>query len=150
MVSVNRNEQSDDRALSEWHSERMEEHSEISTVMTKQARKLAIGSINDFPEDAMCTYMSKYAEEIFEPKRILTNGDWLKSYREPDQRFDYYRQGRGNIKWLSPTKNMIYLFIADNNSFTREQIKQYQMYAEAFFMGAKGVQVIKAGEVIPG
>ena len=128
----------------------MEEHEEISTVMTKQARKLAIGNTKDFPEDAMCTYMSTYAEQIFEPKRILDDGDWLKTYREPDQRFDYYRQGKGNIKWLSATKNKIYLFIADEDSFTNEQIKQYQMYASAFFSGVKAVEIIKAGEVIPG
>ena len=50
----------------------------------------------------MMIYMSRHAEEIFEPKRILDNGDWLKYYREPDQRFEYYKQGKGNIKWLSP------------------------------------------------
>ena len=63
------------------------------------------------------TYMTKYAEEIFEPKRVLTNGDWLKSYREPDQRYEYYKRGNGNIKWLSPNKNKIYLFMVDD-SFT--------------------------------
>jgi len=29
--------------------------------------------------------MTRFCEEIFEPKRILSSGDWLKSYREPDQ-----------------------------------------------------------------
>ena len=67
----------------------------------------------------MVTYMSKYAEQIFEPKRILDEGDWLRRHREPDQRFQYYKEGRGNIKWLSPSKNKIYLFIADK-TFTRE------------------------------
>jgi len=71
----------------------------------------------------MATYMTRYCEEIFEPKRILDDGDWLARYREPDQRFEYYKQGKGNIQWLSPGKNKIYLFIADKNSFTREQIK---------------------------
>ena len=73
----------------------------------------------EFPDDRMMIYMSRHAEEIFEPKRILDGGDWLNSYREPDQRFEYYKQGKGNIKWLSPGKNKIYLFISDN-SFTNE------------------------------
>ena len=66
----------------------------------------------------MSIYMTRYREEIFEPKRVLTDGDWLKRYREPDQRFEYYKRGNGNIKWLSPTKNHIYLFTAENDSFT--------------------------------
>ena len=98
----------------------MELHTKIETVMSSQARSAAIGDINEFPHDAMVTYMSRYAEHIFEPKRILSDEDWLKSNREPDQRFDYYKHGNGNIKWLSPEKNCIYLFIADDNSFTNE------------------------------
>ena len=50
----------------------------------------------------------------------MSDGDWLKSYREPDQRFDFYRQGKGNIKWVKPDKNRIYLFICDDKSFTDE------------------------------
>lgn len=93
--------------------------------------------------------MAKYAEEIFEPKRITDEGDWLRTHREPDQRFDYYKQGKGNIKWLNYNKNKIYLFTCDD-SFTNEQIAKYQKYADAFFMGSAGVEVIRAGSVIPG
>lgn len=75
-------------------------HATIKPVMTKQQRALAVGSERDFVDDRVATYMTKYAEDIFEPKRILTDGDWLKSYREPDQRFEYYKRGNGNIKWL--------------------------------------------------
>ena len=98
----------------------------------------------------MATYMARYAEEIFEPKRIVDSGDWLKSYKEPDQRFEFYKQGKGNIKWLSPNKDKIYLFISDPKSFTDEQIAKYQKYANAFFMGVKSVEIIKGGQVIPG
>ena len=76
-----------------------------------------MGSERDFVDDRVCTYMTKYAEEIFEPKRILTDGDWLKTYREPDQRYEYYKRGNGNIKWLKEGKDKIYLFICDD-SFT--------------------------------
>ena len=107
------------RALSDEHACRMLEHEDIDPVCTKKKRKLAIGDENDFADDKMMIYMSRHAEEIFEPKRILDDGDWLNSYREPDQRFEYYKQGKGNIKWLSPCKNKIYLFISDN-SFTNE------------------------------
>lgn len=127
----------------------MDEHIEIQTVMTKKQRQLAVGSEADFPDDLVATYMAKHAEEIFEPKRILTSGDWLKSYREPDQRFEYYKQGKGNIKWLSPAKNKVYLFACDK-SFTKDQLKQYRKYAQAFFMGVKDVEIIRAGQEIPG
>ena len=80
-----------------------------------------MGSTKDFPEDAMAKYLTKYAEQIFEPKRILSNGDWLNRNREPDQYFENYRQGHGNIKWLSPTANKIFLFVPDD-SFEDEQI----------------------------
>ena len=138
------------RALSLWHARRMEQHKHIKTVMTKQQRIQAIGKIDEFCNDRMTTYMSKHAEEIFEPKRILDDSDWLVTHREPDQRFDYYKEGKGNIKWLSDAgKNTIYLFISDN-SFTNEQIQQYKLYANAFFMGVRSVEIIKAGAVIPG
>lgn len=137
------------KALSLSHRKRMEAHKAIKTVMTKEQRLRAIGPLDEFADDVMDKYMASYAEEIFEPKRILSDGDWLVTNREPDQRFEYYKQGKGNIIWLSPNKNMIYLFISDN-SFTDEQIQKYQLYASAFFTGAKGVQIIKAGNLIPG
>ena len=118
--------------------------------MSKQARRLAVGDVSDFPQDKVVAYMTKHAEEIFEPKRITSDSDWLKSYREPDQRYCYYKEGRGNIKWLSPTKNKIYLFIADPESFTDAQIAQYKSYVEAFFTGVAEVGVIKGGADIPG
>ena len=52
--------------------------------MTKQQRIQAIGKIDEFCNDRMTTYMSKHAEEIFEPKRILDDSDWLVTHREPD------------------------------------------------------------------
>ena len=110
--------------------------------MAKEQRKKAVGAVNDFPQDKVITYMTKNAEEIFEPKRILSDGDWLKTYREPDQRYEYYKQGNGNIKWLAPPRNKIYLFICDN-SFTEEQINKYHRYSKAFFMGARDVCIIK-------
>ena len=93
----------------------MNEHSNIVPVVSEKKRLTAIGNVNEFRSDKVCTYMSKYAEQIFEPKRILDNGDWLVTNREPDQRFEYYKQGKGNIKWISQTKNKIYLFIADKS-----------------------------------
>ena len=118
--------------------------------MTKQARRFAIGGDNDFPGDHVTSYMCKYAEEIFEAKRITSDSDWLKTNREPDQRFEYYKRGNGNIKWVTPTKNNIYLLMVDNESFTQEQIDKYQLYCRAFFMGVKDVLILKPGDQIPG
>ena len=128
----------------------MVEHKDIKTVMTKEARELAVGTEADFPHDAMTTYMTRHAEQIFEPKRILDSGDWLKSYREPDQRFQYYKEGKGNIQWVRPGKNKIYLFLADKDSFNKDQINAFKQYAEAFFYGIAGVEILRAGEAIPG
>lgn len=138
------------KALSLEHATRMIEHAEINTVMSKQARLRAVGSESDFPEDAMAKYLTRYAEEIFEPKRVLSDGDWLKRFREPDQRFEYYKNGNGNIKWVSPTKNKIYLFIADKSSFTDEQIAKYRLYCSAFFHGMASIEILRAGAKIPG
>ena len=112
---TNKVERDDDigKALSEEHAMRRWEHQGIKPVANKEQRLKAVGTENDFPEDAMSIYMTKYSEQIFEPKRILDSGDWLATYREPDQRFEYYKQGKGNIQWLGPMKNKVYLFIAD-------------------------------------
>ena len=105
------------RALSINHAKRMKAHTGKKTVMTEEQRIRAIGPMDEFSHDPVTTYMSVHAEEVFEPKRILSKGDWLSKHREPDQRFENYKQGKGHIVWLSPGKNMIYLFISDN-SFT--------------------------------
>lgn len=91
----------------------MLEHAEINTVVSKQQRLKAVGTEADFPQDVMTTYLTRYAEEIFEPKRVLTDDDWLKRFREPDQLYASYLKGDGNIQWTSARKNKIYLFIAD-------------------------------------
>ena len=99
------------RALSFEHAKRMIEHAQINTVMSIAARKKAIGTTSDFPEDAMATYLTQYAEEIFEPKCVLAGTDWLARHREPDQRFTDYRNDQtSKIKWVTHKKNKIYLF----------------------------------------
>ena len=138
------------KALSLEVATRMLENKDIKTVMTKEARLKAVGTEADFPQDAMSIYMTRYAEQIFEPKRVLDSGDWLKSYKEPDQRFEYYKKGNGNIQWLNQQKNKIYLFIAENDSFTADQIAKFKLYCEAFYHGVAGVEILKAGENIPG
>lgn len=40
----------------------MVENKDIKTVMTKEARELAVGTEADFPHDAMTTYMTRHAE----------------------------------------------------------------------------------------
>ena len=98
---------------------RMVENADVKTYSTKEKRMKALGSERDFPKDAMMIYMTRHAEEIFEPKRVLHPGDWLKKYRNPDQFFDAYKRGYAwNIQWVSPTKNMIYIFAAENDSFS--------------------------------
>ena len=52
---------------------------------------------------------------MFEPKRILMERDWLKTNKESDQYFEAYRLARGNVIWMSGTKNKIYLFAMDDS-----------------------------------
>ena len=112
------------KALSEKHARAMARHAVIQPVMTKAQRLKAVGTVQDFPNDAMVTYMTKYSEEIFEPKRILSSGDWLKSQREPDQYYQSYKEGKLNIKWVNETRNKIHLFACDD-SFTNAQLAAY-------------------------
>ena len=72
------------KALSLEHATRMVEHAKINPVTSKEARRKAVGTEADFPNDAMASYLVRHAEEIFEPKRVLDPFDWLKKYREPD------------------------------------------------------------------
>ena len=92
----------------------------------------------------MVTYMTRYAEEIFEPKRILTSLDWLKRNREPNQYFSSYKEGKLNIKWVNEQRNKIHLFACDN-SFTEAQLSAYKKYASAFFTGIKSVEIMRPG-----
>ena len=97
----------------------------------------------------MAIYFTKYAELIFEPKRILTKEDWLSMHREPDQRFKQYKYGYGNnIRWMSKTQNKIHLFVGDD-TLTRQQVQMCKKYAAAFFYGVAGVEVITTGELVP-
>ena len=97
----------------------MIKHSAIVPMMKKDQRLKAVGTIRDFPDDPMVTYLTKYVEEIFEPKRILSSGDWLKTQHEPDQYFESYKQGKMSIKWVDESRNKIHLFACDD-SFTDE------------------------------
>ena len=137
------------KALSERHARAMARHAVIQPVMTKAQRQKAVGTVQDFPNDAMVTYMTKYSEEIFEPKRILSSGDWLKSQREPDQYYQSYKEGKLNIKWVNETRNKIHLFACDN-SFTDAQLAAYKKYANAFFTGIKAVEIMRRGQPLSG
>ena len=112
------------KALSAKHARAMARHAVIQPVMTKAQRLKAVGTVQDFPNDAMVTYMTKHTEEIFEPKRILSSGDWLKTQREPDQYYQSYKEGKLNIKWVNETRNKIHLFACDD-SFTDTQLAAY-------------------------
>ena len=92
------------KALSAWHKKRMVENAKlgIDPVMKENQRQAAIGSQNDFCDDIVTTYMTRYAEEIFEPKRVLQSTEWLAMQREPDQYFSSYKAGKWNIKWVKP------------------------------------------------
>jgi len=72
------------RALSINHAKRMKAHRGKNTVMTKEQRIRAIGPMDEFSHDLVTTYMSHHAEEVFEPKRILSRDDWLSQHKEPD------------------------------------------------------------------
>ena len=127
--------------LSDWHKERAERNKEIEPFTVKEKRLFALGERTDFEDDKMQTFMTINAEKIFEPKKIISGGDWLCSQREGFQSYSYYKAGNGNIKWIKPNKNKINLFIMDN-TFKEDDLKKYVEYATAFFPGAQ-VGIIK-------
>jgi len=42
-------------------------------------RLVAVGSVDDFPHDKLLNHLTTNAERLFEPKKIITSSDWLKS-----------------------------------------------------------------------
>ena len=115
-----------------------------ATVVDRAKRKEAAGRTTDFRDDKLITYLTENAEEIFEPKRILSGGDWLKSFREPDQFYSKYAMSNnGSHKWISPGANKLYLFMMDNK-FKETDINVYKKYAAAFFPGAEA-DVLREG-----
>ena len=56
---------------------------EKQPVVNIKRRKDALGKKSDFETDALLNSLALHADEIFEPKRILSDKDWLKSYKEP-------------------------------------------------------------------
>ena len=51
---------------------------------------------------------------------------------------------------MRPGKSKIYLVIAEKFGFKQEQLDAFRFYAEAFFHGIDAVEILKAGEPIPG
>ena len=96
----------------------------------------------------MATYLTKYAEEIFEAKCITAKTDWLAIHREPDQRFlNYKNDPTSKVKWITNKKNKLYLYAP---SLNQDMVKSYRAYAQAFFTGVAGVSVLKPDQIIPG
>ena len=118
-------------------------------VVDLKKRKDAARKINDFPKDHLITNLTENAEKIFEPKRIGTIGDWLKSYKEPDQFYKKYAGSMNNsFKWIRPAQNKPYLFMVDDK-FKQADIENYMKYAGAFFPGTE-IGVVKQDMVVPG
>ena len=69
--------------------------------MPHEKIKKAMGTEEDFPQDVVCTYMTRFADMLFEPKHIFSKNDWLATHREPEQRFHAYKNGFEKVKWLS-------------------------------------------------
>jgi hypothetical protein len=87
--------------------------------------------------------MTEKAETLFEPKRILTSGDWLVSHKEAKQSYDWYSKGNGGHKWIGGDRKTVYLFCIDD-TITEDNAKKYKMYAEAMFDGAK-IEIAREG-----
>lgn len=85
--------------------------------------------------------MVKNAEHLYEPKAILTGGDWLLDHKEGKQSFDWYYNGNGGHKWLGGERSTIYLSCIDN-TISKSNSDKYKLYAEAMYPGAT-IKVIR-------
>ena len=121
--------------LSQWHQDRADRNAKINPFTPKEKRVQACGNDMEFPSDKTSIFMIRNAEKMFEPKKIIDNGDWLVSQREGHQMFDHYKRGLGNIKWINPRNNKVYLMLIDD-TFKDTDVAKYKKYAQAFFPGA--------------
>lgn len=110
--------------LSDWHKKRASDNAKITkTVVSLEDRQKAVGSIDDFPNDAMTMFLSQNAEQIFEPKKITYCGDWLASQSESHQYYSQYKNAKKVVNWfhLNKEKNKVYLMLMDR-TFSKEDI----------------------------
>ncbi len=90
--------------------------------------------------------MIKNVETVAQPKMVCGASDWLKTQTESGQTIAQYQQGGPNITYMTPRKNVIYLFIIDNSidEATGNLMKQY---TEAFYLGCP-VKLVRPGQQI--
>ena len=111
-----------------------------------KALQLPIG--HDFiRSDPVLHYMMENAENLFQPKMVVTSADWLETQPERGQDIKRYKEGGPNINWHSPIRaNTIYLYIIDE-SIDVETGQKFQRYCEAYFYGVK-VKLVRPGSKI--
>ena len=109
-VALNNNPHTLEEAWVKWNFDGQVRHrinnetlKGVATVVDRAKRKEAAGKTTDFRTDKLITYLTENAEAIFEPKRILHDRDWLKSFKEPDQFYEKYAKcTNGSHKWIKP------------------------------------------------
>ena len=57
----------------------------------------AAGSPEDFKDDSLISYLTQNAEEIYNPKCIISRHDWLACQKENGQTFKRYKLGGPDI-----------------------------------------------------
>ncbi len=80
------------------------------------------------------------AEVLFDQKKTLSIGDWLRSNRENPQSFNLYN--RPEVRnYITPHRKVIYFNVIDER-ITDEFLEKLKRYCEAFFLGMK-IEIIR-------
>ena len=83
-------------------------------------------------EDKMLLFMAEKTEELFEPKLVHSNQDWLSTNHEKKQTIINYAQGATYIKNFAQSSKTIILKQI-GNSIDFYTCLKFKAYLEAFF-----------------
>ena len=110
---------------------------------TLKQRQDAVVMPNDFAADKLLANMIQNAETLYEPKKVHTASDWLKTQTETGQTPKRFKQGGPNITWISKLNKKILLFCLDE-TIDEEMSKLLKLYCEAFFWTCE-IEVVRPG-----
>lgn len=83
--------------------------------------------------DPLLKKMLQQAETLYQPKKILTNGDWLWGQKERPQTFNLYNRPTVRNE-VTQQRNKIYLFVVDDQ-IKPEFLEKLIKYCAAFYTG---------------
>ena len=110
---------------------------------TLKQRQDAVVMPDGYKPDKLLEYLLKNAETLYEPKKVHTSSDWLKTQTETGQTPKRFKQGGPTITWMSQNNRKIILFCLDG-TIDEEMGQKLKLYCEAYFWTCE-VEVVHPG-----